>query len=42
MTMSELVGVEDVSTPHGTTRILKLGRPDQRNPLDHGTVRRLG
>jgi enoyl-CoA hydratase/carnithine racemase len=42
MTMSELVGVEDVSTPHGTTRILTLARSDQRNPLDRDTVRRLG
>ena len=41
MSESELVGVEDVALSHGTARILTLQRPDDRNPLDHTTVRRL-
>ena len=42
MTMAELVSVEDVAGTHGTTRVLTLARPDDRNPLDGATLRRLG
>lgn len=41
MNQSALVDVEDVALPHGTARVLTLQRPDERNPLDHATVRRL-
>jgi enoyl-CoA hydratase/carnithine racemase len=41
MTEVVSVGVEDVALTHGTARILTLQRPDDRNPLDHATVRRL-
>jgi enoyl-CoA hydratase/carnithine racemase len=41
MNEAELVGVEDVALSHGTARILTLQRPDDRNPLDHSTVKRL-
>jgi enoyl-CoA hydratase len=35
------VQVEDVPLSHGVARVLTLGRPDARNPLDYETVTRL-